>query len=358
MERVYSLHIFTLVKYILVKYISRGFTLYVIAACTETSGSRYIGDILNQLSATMELKVHRALPETRLVVTIFVMNGLFSKIGILLFALFVVGCGVDAGPVRLDPACVTTSAAAPDLSAVFAEAVDERGRLVPDALARVRDRLDEQLLKMARCGPTATPDLYPTDASRWAWWFNARAAWSMKLADSAGCPRRVSPKARTRTFPIDGRIMSLKQIDSILLAEARRSGDFRLAACAPGAWVDYAPLPRKPFTEQDFSDRLDETFNRLVLDEKRFVIDVERRCVRIPPMLWDCRDMVLAGYRRRLGPCEVSLTTALRSYLERLAQRRLDDALGYTTVRQEPRMELAIPGRKIFYPGSIGRIEP
>ncbi|MDY7010177.1 MAG: hypothetical protein SVV80_05420 [Planctomycetota bacterium] len=280
---------------------------------------------------------------------------------VIVIALLVIGCesGVEFGQVRLDPACERTPNGAADLSAIFAEAVDERGRLIPDALARVRDRLDEQLLKMSRCGPTATPDLFVTDEARLAWWYNARAAWSMKLADLAGCPRRrCSTAARARTFPLDGREMSLEKIDSILLYEARRSGDFRIAACAPGAWVDYAPLPKKPFTEKGFLDRLSVSFNRLVLDDQRFVIDVERRQVRIPPMLWSCRDMVISWYRRRYGPCQVSLTTALRSHLDHLAQRRLDNALGYSAVRQAARTELVIAGRKIFYPGSIGRVEP
>ncbi len=293
-------------------------------------------------------------------ITIFGMNGTFGKIAMVSFALFAVGCAGEpnVAPVHLDLTGVEASSDVSDLSAVLAEAVDARGRFVPTDLARVRSRLDSHLRKMSLTGPTATPDLYPTDASRWAWWYNARAAWSMKLADLAGCSRQVSPTARKRTFDLDGRIMSLEKIDSILLDEARRSGDFRLAACAPGAWADYAPLPRKPFTGQDFTNRLDEAFNHLVLDERRFVIDVEHRQVRIPPMLWDCRDMVLAGYRRRFGPCKVSLTTAIRSHLARLAQRRLDNALGYAAVRQGPGTELVIPRRKIFYPGSIGRVEP
>ncbi len=292
--------------------------------------------------------------------TISGMNGMFGKVAVVSAALFAVGCGiaVDTGLVRIDPSCMKASNATPNLSAVFAEAVDERGRLVPAGLARVRERLDEQLLKMSHCGPITASESYPTEASRRAYLYNARAAWSMKLADMAGCSQRVSPTARKRTFDLDGQIMSLEKIDSILLDEAMRSGDFRLAACAPGAWVDYAPLPQKPFSAEGFDDRLAAEINRLVLDYQRFVVDVECRQVRVPPMLWDCRDMVIAEYHRRYGPCDVSLATALRSHLDSLAQRRLDDALGYAAVRQEARTELAIPGRKIFYPGSIGRVEP
>ncbi len=292
--------------------------------------------------------------------TIFGMNGMFGKVAVVSAALFAIGCGggVDAKPILLNMTGAGASSDVSDLAAVLADAVDESGRLVPVALAGVRDRLDEQLRKMSLAGPTATPDLFSTDAARLAYWYNAHAAWSMKLADMAGCSQRVSPTARKRTFELDGREMSLEKIDSILLDEARRSGDFRLAACAPGAWVDYAPLPQKPFSAEGFDNRLDEALNRLVLDDQRFVVDVERRQVRIPPMLWSCRDMVVSWYRRRYGPCNVGLTTALRAHLDSLAQRRLDNTLGYAAVRQEARTELAVPGRKIFYPGSIGRVEP
>lgn len=287
------------------------------------------------------------------------MSGLPGKVGfILLCALLLVGCVGNSGPVRLDPACRRTSNAVPDLSAVFAEAIDERGRLIPAGLARVRRRLDEQLLKMELYGPITSPESFPTDASRWAWWYNARAAWSMKLADLAGCSRQVSPAARARTFILNGRKMSLGEIDSILLAEARRSGDFRLAACAPGAWVNYAPMPQKPFAEEGFKQQLGQAINRLVLDERRFVVDVESRQVRIPPLLWACRDMVVSWYHRQYGPCDVSVTTALGVHLNSAARRRLEGVLGYAPVRQRVRAELAVPRRKVYFPGKVGPVEP
>jgi hypothetical protein len=294
-------------------------------------------------------------------ITILVMDCFSRRIGtVLLLVLFLAGCAVesDVAEVRLDLTGVAVSSDVSDLSAVLSKVVDAKGRLIPAGFASVRDRLDSQLKKMAISGPTATPEMYPTDESRWAYWYNARAAWSMKLADLAGFPpAQCQPRAREKIFLLDGCDMSLEKIDSTLQDEARRSGDFRLAACAPGAWADYASLPQKPFTEGNFSAGLSKAFNRLVLNEKRFVIDVDNRRVCIPPMLWACRDMVFARYRRRFGPCKVSLTTALSPYLARPARYRLKNALGYAVVRQKTRTEIIITRRKIFYPGSIGRIE-
>ncbi len=175
-------------------------------------------------------------------ITILAMNCFSLRIGsTFLLVLFLAGCAVesDVAEVRLDLTGVEVSSSVSDLSAVLSKAVDKKGRLIPDGLASVRDRLDSQLKKMAISGPTATPEMYPTDESRWAYWYNARAAWSMKLADLAGLPpARCQPRAREKVFLLDGCDMSLEKIDSILQDAARRSGDFRLAACAPGAWVD------------------------------------------------------------------------------------------------------------------------
>lgn len=295
------------------------------------------------------------------VFTIFVVKSLCIDFWlVVLSALILTGCGVgiDVEAVDLDLSTARRSADVSDLAAVLSEAIDAQGRLAPAGLARAGKRLDAQLRKMALAGPTATPDLYPTDASRRAYWYNARAAWSMKLADLAGCRgQSCPPNARRRPFPLDGRTMTLDEIDSVLLADARRSGDFRLAACAPGVWADYAPMPRKPFSADDFPGRLTEMLNRLVTDEKRFVIDVEGKRVCVTPLLWDCRDMVISFYHRRCGRCKVDLITAMRLHLKAGAEWRLRNALGYTAVRQEARMELVTTRRKMFFPGSVGKIE-
>jgi hypothetical protein len=278
---------------------------------------------------------------------------------ILSWAALVAGCGTELEPVSLDLSGARASADVSDLAAVLAEAVTSDGRIQPGASRRLDCRLDSQLQKMALAGPTATPNLYPTDSARWAYWYNARAAWSAKLTALAGFPERVRPSAMVRRpFPLDGRTMSLEQIDAALLAESRRVGDFRLAACAPGVRADYAPLPNTPYSGADFRTRLAETLDALVLDQRRFLLNVQKRQVEVPSMLWACRDMVTAQYAREFGPCGASLVTALRPHLSLAARRRLDVALGYNVVPRERQGELTIPKRRTFYPGKIGRIEP
>jgi len=278
---------------------------------------------------------------------------------VLVCALAWAGCNGGARePVRLDLTGVEPTADVSDLAAVLDEAVDAAGRVVPQRLAKVSARLDAQLRRMALAGPTSRPELFPTYGDRWAFWYNARAGWSIKLAELAGFPRRVPPAAmRARQFDLDGRKLSLEGIDEILLAEARRTGDFRLAACAPGVTVDCASLPKTPCAAADFAARMDEALSRLVLDERRFVLAVDERQVRVPPMLWDCRDLVAREYRRRTGSGDASFTTALSVHLSRLARRRLAQGIGYVAVGAALRGELVLPGRKVFMPGKVGRVE-
>jgi hypothetical protein len=278
---------------------------------------------------------------------------------VLAVGLVLAGCnGVEQAPLPLATAGVTATADVSDLASVLAEAADERGRIIPDKLPAVRGRLDAQLAKMAVAGPTATPELFTGDDDRAAYWLNARAGWSIKLADLAGLSERVDPDAMlSRRFPLDGREMSLAAIDETLLAEAGRRGDFRIAACAPGALVDWAPLPAEPFVGASLDERLRRELSRLALDERRLVIDVERRQVRIGRMLWACRDLV----RDRPGGSgeanAMTLRSALIEHVDLRAARRLQEGIGYEDVPQKLRPCLEIVGRKIFYPGKIGRVE-
>jgi len=289
-----------------------------------------------------------------------VMLSRFDKSGLFFaFSMIVAGCGNDPVPVRLDHAGVQPTSDVSDLAAVLSEAVTEDGRVKPADVQRLSDRLDSQLRRFALAGPTATPNLYPTDSSRWAYWYNARAAWSIKLAALSGFHVSPRPQAlRARPFQLDGRTMWLEQIDQILFAESKRTGDFRLASCAPGVCASYAPLPSKPYSAADFEGRLDEALDSLVLDERRFVLSVEDRQVRVPQMLWACNELIIQQYQQKYGPRSVSLITAIRPHLGRAARRRLDEALGYAVVAPERQCQVLIPKRRIYYPGKVGRIEP
>ena len=276
-------------------------------------------------------------------------------------ATLLVGCASRPAlePVRLDAGSAQPSADVSDLAAVLAAAVTDDGRVDAARLAGVADRLGAQLRRMVVSGPDATPELYPTYGARAAYWLNARTAWSLELARLAGCPECVElGRILARPFPLNGRMVTLGAIDEVLLAEARRSGDFRPAACAPCVSVNYGPLPRIPFAGDGLDARLQEALDEFVVDQRRFVIDPAGNIVFVPPMLWACRELVLERYHSQFGPAEIDVIVALKSFVAPRGRERLERAVGFRALPQQPREELAIPKRSVFYPGRIGRIEP
>jgi len=86
-----------------------------------------------------------------------------------------------------------------------------------------------------------------------------------------------------------------------------------------------------------------------------------RRC-SISPATWSwpatpSRDVVLAGYTAACGDDKATVVTALRACAGPDARRRLADAIGYRAAANTSD-KLAVPGRAIYYPGKLGRVEP
>jgi len=267
------------------------------------------------------------------------------------------GCVAEPQAVLLDLRGAVPSADVSDLSFVLNEAVTEDGRFKPAAVARLMDRLDSQLRRMAVTGPSLTPELYPTRSSRLAYLYNARMGWTLKLASLAGFPERVvSSRMYRRPFPLDGRKRSIQEIDQLLLREASRTGDFRIAACAPGTCLCDAPLPRRPYRAEGFDRDLCEAINALVTDEDRVILDIEKKRVRLPRMLWACRDLVVARYQQKYGVRGADLISAVSAYLRPAARRRLEHGLGYEVGPHSRECKAAVAPRKIFFPGRVGRI--
>jgi hypothetical protein len=262
-----------------------------------------------------------------------------------LLAAAVVGCSQPPGPVELDLKGVRPAADYSNLAAVLHPAVDRQGQVLPDALERCADRLDAQLKLLAVTGPTATPAMYPNPDDRLAYWYNASAAWSMKLALLAKFPEKMDPRElHDRPFPLDGRKMTIHEIQQILLKDE----DFRVALLAPGVSVQDGPLPATPLAGADVRGRIAETFNRYVANPKRLVIEADGRRILFPPGLWRVRDELIRRYDARYGAPQAALSTALMPYLRSAALRRLQDAVGY---REEPAHEtglLALPEKFAF----------
>ena len=239
------------------------------------------------------------------------------------------GCAEPCEPIVVDTAGVEPAADYRPLAKVLAECVKPSGLADRDALPERAETLDCQLAILAVTGPTATPGLLPTRQDVLAYWYNAHAAWSMKLLLARGCPRLVKARAMMdRPFPIDGRTMTLREIEDVLAGEA----DFRVAAAVPGATTCHARLPAEPIRAEGFEQTATRRFEELLADEIRLYIDVRRRRVMIPPVLWRSRERVVREHNRRHRTTGATLITALSAMTTGRVHRRLQAVTGYEEV--------------------------
>jgi hypothetical protein len=242
-------------------------------------------------------------------------------------------------PVVLDVAGVEAKVDYSDLGAVLEEAIDKDGMLGPEKPPQWSAALDSQLKRLAVVGPTVTGRLFATKEDRLAYWLNARAAWALKLVLLAEFPEEMSPaELEDRSFPLDGRTMTLREIDAVI----EKEGGWEALVAAPCLRMQRARLPEKPFEPSDISQRIRDRLSGFIDDKKRFIVDIEHKRVLFPPVLWQCRQELLERHRTSYGADEVTFTTALLPYVSGSAHRRLQDAIGYRCVRARSDRALAV----------------
>ena len=239
------------------------------------------------------------------------------------------GCSELCPPIEVNSVGIKPAADYRALADVLARCVRSNGLADREELPAMVESLDRQLAILAVTGPTATPDLLPTQRDVLAYWYNAHAAWSMKLLVARGCPRLIEAgDMLDRRFPLDGRMMTLREIERVLAAEE----DFRFAAAVPGATTCHARLPEKPIRAEGFDQTVARRFAELLADEMRIYIDVRKRQVLIPPVLWRFREKLVEEYNRRHQTQGATLITALVAMSRGAAHRRLQAAIGYHEV--------------------------
>jgi len=245
-------------------------------------------------------------------------------------SLFSPGRPPALAPVTLPARPVRPKACCRALARVLEAAVTEDGLADANRLRGRQGDLDEQIHLLAVTGPTATPGLFPTAEARAAYWLNARAAWSLKLWLDANCPARIAPEALVgRSFPLDGGRRTLAGIDRALHDEM----GWRAVVAAPGVGLDRAALPREPFCADGVGQVVRARIDAFVTDEARFAIDIERKQVRVPPVLWRFEREILREHRQRGGTDgKVTLRDFLLLHLGHAPRKRLQDALGYEMV--------------------------
>jgi hypothetical protein len=256
--------------------------------------------------------------------------------------LFLVAAGCENSKslvITLDVAEATPSTDVKELTAVLKRCVEKQGFIDVDKYKSVAGKLQTQLKQLAVTGPDATPEWYPTADDRLAYWYNARAAWSIALAMRLHQEKKNNAAAlRDFLFPLNGRQMTLGQIDKAIFA----LGGYQAVVAAPCANLQRAALPEEPFAAKTVRRDVRRRFDAFVDDRRRFTIDVETQQIRFPPVLWQYRDDILAEHRRQYDAPQATFATALLPLVKGSAARRLQNAVGYTCVENITPGQLAL----------------
>ncbi|MDP7286456.1 MAG: hypothetical protein QGH94_00540 [Phycisphaerae bacterium] len=286
------------------------------------------------------------------------------KLAFLVTAVSLSGCwrrhpAPEFEPITLNAANASTAVDYSGLAAVLKAAVSSGGEISPEKLKDNAKMLEGQLMLMALTGPKTRPELFKDDHSILNYWYNARAAWSMRLMLTFSRERlkaageKTAPSDRwrfdedgvaiddfnNRSFPIDGRSMTLAIIDSLLIKEF----GFKCAVGAPGVSPVRGAIPAEPFNTYDTGALVDKRFNELVDDEARFVIDASSQQILIPPILWRFAEQTIATHEQKYGASGANLITALLSHTHLSPHRRLQDAIGYTCIEApDPKVPLIV----------------
>jgi len=247
--------------------------------------------------------------------------------------LFLAGCRAPLPPVAVDVSKTTPAVDYSRLDTILHQAVDFDRDVLPEPLKKNRDTLDAQLRLLAVTGPTATPALLPAPADRQAYWLNAHAAWSLKLFLEQDTPKQLDLNAlHHRPFTLDGRMMTLQAVEQ----ELADLGDFRLAVLAPCVCLSHGEMLEHAVQPDQVKAFLDEGFNRYVIDNRRFTVDIDLQQIGVAPALWAARPMLIRNHERKYGLRDVTFQTTLLPYTTGRAQRRLQDAIGYKIAMSQP----------------------
>ncbi len=269
--------------------------------------------------------------------------------------LLAAGCSPDPVSPGKAPLNLSPRAAAPPalsyagLAKVLKEAVNKDGVLIAGEVRWVAADLDKQLVLLAATGPTTAPQQFASEGDTaaadktLAYWYNARAAWSIKLAMLGRTGETISRALlEQRLFDIDGRTMTLADIDSLLQADA----DWRTLPAAPGVLWQNAALPRQPLEARGIRSQIATRFEQFVHNDQRLIADDRPREILVPPPLQAAQARAISSYEASSGASGVTLTTALLPVVHGPALHRLQDLVGYRCVQAPWSGKLAIIERK------------
>lgn len=265
---------------------------------------------------------------------------------ILLLALVGSSCGLVRTSVspreELAPASRPATFDHDDFDAVLRRHVDERGLVRWADLAAEPTDLERYYAKVAAFSPDSDPELFPTEASRLAYWLNAYNAAVMATVlrhYPIGSVDDVEPPwllfwmpEHSGFFVLQGPMFggietSLYYVENSVIRE--RFADARIHFALNCASLGCPRLPRSVFTAEQLDQQLATEARRFCADERNFKIDDDARKIVLSPIFQWYESDFIGDHQRRGGVAGVGILDAIAEYLSAPARERLNAARDY-----------------------------
>ena len=157
-----------------------------------------------------------------------------------------------------------------DWAAVLAARVDDKGRVDYEGLRADRAGLDQFVAMLADVGPTRTPDLFPTEPDRLAYWINAYNACTLHQVLERW-PIESVGDSKTKFFywtryVVDGEARSLYAIENDIVR--KQFDEPRIHFALNCASVGCPRLPNEPFLPRTLEAQLARETKRFLAEPR------------------------------------------------------------------------------------------
>lgn len=193
-------------------------------------------------------------------------------------------------------------------------------------------RLDNILQTLSRCGPSTTPDQFPTSESRLAYFINSYHVLMLRglieLNDHGHWPREM-PADFERRFAanIDGKVRTLATLRQDVLAAAGPDWRVRLVLC--NGRRDNPPLPRNAFFARLLNSQLDQAVVKALKSEQVVVIDHGYKKLLLCHSLYEIREPLIHNFEQRVNTRGATILNVLCDLSQRSRREQLNSAVGY-----------------------------
>ncbi|MHC4955877.1 MAG: DUF547 domain-containing protein [Planctomycetota bacterium] len=157
-----------------------------------------------------------------------------------------------------------------DWAAVLSRSVNDQGRVDYDGLLRERGQLDQFVAMLGDVGPGTTPDLFPTDEDRLAYWINAYNAVTLHQIVHRWPVESVGDMQAKFFFwtryRVDGKKRSLLSIENSIIR--KRFDEPRIHFAVNCGSLGCPQLPREPFLPKRLEAQLARETSKFLGDKR------------------------------------------------------------------------------------------